>query len=200
VASPGRTDLVLPAHPFRREKGGRSRPLDAGEFERGRFGPPLRVAGVQHPPPALVCTALRTKELITVTAPFAVPVLDNVVMQPSTPRSTMCALLYAQVARLDGSGEWSNILISRTPMLPVHELPSKQRVVLPRTLCGAGSFKVSDYQPMLLGLGFDADAPLSALAVEMMPQNEVLADPLGANLGGQRILRSSGLVAVPVIC
>jgi hypothetical protein len=53
---------------------------------------------------------------------------------------------------------------------------------------------------ILLSRGFDADAPLSVLAVEMMPQDEILADPLGADLGGQRILRSSGLVSVPVIC
>jgi hypothetical protein len=167
---------------------------------QGRFGPPLRVAGVQHPPPTLVCSALRTKTSITVTAPFAVPVLGGVVTQPPPPRSTMWALLYAQAARLDGSGEWSNVLIERAQMMPVFEYPTKQPVRFPPTQCGSGSFLVSDYLQILLSLGFDADAPLSVLAVEMMPQDEILADPLGADLGGQRILRSSGLVSVPVIC
>src|SRR5205085_9184626 len=66
----------------------------------GRFGPPLRVAGVQHPPPALTCAASRTKDAVTVTAPFAAPVLDGVSVQPPAPFSSMWALLYAQAALL----------------------------------------------------------------------------------------------------
>ncbi|PMD12110.1 hypothetical protein NA56DRAFT_38363 [Hyaloscypha hepaticicola] len=167
---------------------------------QGRFGPPLRVAGVQHPAPTLVCSALRTGTAITVTAPFAVPVLNGVVTQPSQPKSTMWALLYAQAARLDGSGEWSNVLIAKARMLPVLEYKGTGPTRLPPTRTGSGSFLVSDYSPVLTSLGFNADAPLSVLAVEMMPQDEVYADPLGVDLGGQRILRTSGLVSVPVIC
>jgi hypothetical protein len=131
-----------------------------------------------------VCSALRTKTAITVTAPFAVSVLNGVVTQPSQPRSTTRALLYAQAARLDGSGEWSNVLIAKAQMRAVLEYKGKQQVRLPPTRTGSGSFLVSDYSQVLSALGFNADTPLSVLAVEMMLQDEILADPLGANLGG----------------
>jgi len=36
-----------------------------------RFGPPLRVTGVQHPAPALACLLARDAESIIVSAPFA---------------------------------------------------------------------------------------------------------------------------------
>ena len=52
----------------------------------------------------------------------------------------------------------------------------------------------------LEALGFHDNAPLSVLAVELLPQDMIPADPLGANLGGQRILRTSPLTPVPPMC
>jgi hypothetical protein len=54
--------------------------------------------------------------------------------------------------------------------------------------------------PLVLPLGFARTAPLSVLALELLPQDVPPADPLGAQLGGQRILRNSALTPVPVIC
>src|SRR5947208_14872907 len=49
---------------------------------QSRFGPMLRVAGVQHPAPPLVCQAARGKSEILVRAPFATPVLNGANIQP----------------------------------------------------------------------------------------------------------------------
>jgi len=38
------------------------------------------------------------------------------------------------------------------------------------------------------------------MAVELFPQDSEPQDPLGAALGSQRILRTSPLAPVPVIC
>ena len=65
---------------------------------------------------------------------------------------------------------------------------------------------------LLRQLGLATDAPMSVLAVELLPSPLVhqpfgpgektnrYTDPLGANLGQVRILRSSPLVPVPAIC
>jgi hypothetical protein len=52
----------------------------------------------------------------------------------------------------------------------------------------------------LAALGFARTTPLSVLAVELLPQDAAPTDPLGADLGGQHILRTSALTPVPVIC
>ena len=64
---------------------------------------------------------------------------------------------------------------------------------------------------MLRQLGLATDSPMSVIAVELLPaplgffvvpggKTNRYADPLGANLGQVRILRSSPLVPVPAIC
>jgi hypothetical protein len=60
---------------------------------QGGYGPPLRVAGIQHPAPKLSCTVWRDNEGIRVSAPFAMPVLDGRPLQPIFPRSVMWVLL-----------------------------------------------------------------------------------------------------------
>ena len=44
---------------------------------QGRFGAPLRVTGVQHPPPDLTCLVARDSASLTVSAPFAQAVLGG---------------------------------------------------------------------------------------------------------------------------
>ena len=60
---------------------------------QGRFSHPLRISGVQHPPPQLLCTAsLRSSGnigdsfngVIAVSAPYALPVLDGVSLRPAS--------------------------------------------------------------------------------------------------------------------
>ena len=50
---------------------------------------------------------------------------------------------------------------------------------------------------MLDSLTLGAATPLSCLAVETLPGGSKIGDPLGANLGQERLLRTSPLVPVP---
>lgn len=52
-----------------------------------RFGRPLRVTGVQHPAPTLICSALRGPAGLEVSARFAAPILNAVSVQPDPPLS-----------------------------------------------------------------------------------------------------------------
>ena len=58
----------------------------------------------------------------------------------------------------------------------------------------------SEVALQLEGLGLGATMPLSCLAVETLPASQALADPLGADLGYERILRTSPLTAIPTLC
>jgi hypothetical protein len=175
--------------------------LRVGHFDiwstaQGRFGPPLRVAGVQHPPPPLLCTVLRNTQGIMVSAPFALPVLDGQPLQPVPPRTQIWVLLYAQAEQIDGADK-RNVLLSR-------KLASWQRKTFEQARAsnayGDASFGTFEVEPSLQSLGFARTAPLSVLAVELLPQDIPPPDPIGADLGGQRILRSSALIPVPAIC
>src|SRR5262249_44111572 len=152
---------------------------------QGRFGPPLRVAGVQHPSPPLSCTVLRNTQGIMVSAPFALPVLDGQPMQPTPPHSQMWVLLYAQAEQVDGADK-RNVLLGRKP-------PRWPRQTLERARAsnayGEASFGTAEIELALRALGFARTAPLSVMAVELLPQDVAPNDPLGADLGGQRILR-----------
>jgi hypothetical protein len=53
---------------------------------------------------------------------------------------------------------------------------------------------------LLQAVGMDEESPLSVLAVEVLPNEQASSDPLGADLGSERILRTSVLVAAPGIC
>jgi hypothetical protein len=65
---------------------------------------------------------------------------------------------------------------------------------------GPQDFDVKTVSAVLATLGLKANAPMSVLVVEMTPQDVEPDDPLGPNLGRQRILRSSNPVALPHIC
>jgi hypothetical protein len=175
--------------------------LRVGHFDmwstaQGRFGPPLRVAGVQHPPPPLPCTVFRNTQGIMISAPFALPVLDGQLMQPVPPRSQIWVLLYTQAEQIDGADK-RNVLLGRKPA-------PWQRQTFDRASAssafGEASFGTFEVELALESLGFARTAPLSVLAVELLPQDIPPLDPLGADLGGQRILRTSALTPVPAIC
>jgi hypothetical protein len=169
---------------------------DIWSTAQGRFGPPLQVSGVQHPAPPLAITIQRTTTGITISAPYATPILDGVPVQPKPfPYSTMWVLLYVQAEQIDGQDK-RNILLSRK-----EAASSEKDVVSHQTnVYGEALFAAADISSALSQLGFIAQAPLSVLAVEMLPQDVVPQDPLGANLCGQRILRTSALTPVPSIC
>jgi hypothetical protein len=93
---------------------------------RARFGPPLGINGIRHPPPELDCRAVRLPDRLLVTAPFARS--DGPDFPAGTPRVTgthIWFLLYAQAARADGAAN-RNILIARRrghladlPVMPI---------------------------------------------------------------------------------
>jgi hypothetical protein len=158
---------------------------------QGRWGQPLRITGVQHPAPQLRCSVARTEEYIVVSAPFAMPVIDGQNAR-SWPRSRLYALLYAQVVQADGAS-WRNVLLTRTLLEPrQHDI---------EFAAGVGRFFQDNILTALQMLGLRPDAPLSVLCVETLPEpDSPFADPLGANLGQVRFLRTSTLTPVPEIC
>jgi hypothetical protein len=162
---------------------------------QGRYGPPLRVGGVQHPAPTLSCTVWRDIDGVRVSAPFAMPVLDGRPVQPVFPRSSIWVLMYVQAGQVDSAGQ-SNVLLSRKPATVQLKTAS-----VPRTdAFGEAVFPETEIRVALQALAFDESAPLSVLAVELFPQDIEPADPLGTDLGSKRILRTSALTAVPAIC
>ncbi|MBE7174993.1 MAG: hypothetical protein INR69_01225 [Mucilaginibacter polytrichastri] len=79
---------------------------------QGRFGRPFRLTGLQHPAPNLLCTITRDEKFIRVNAPFAKAVFGGKNVTSDPPRTSLWALLYAQVKQADGLG-YRNILIDQ---------------------------------------------------------------------------------------
>jgi hypothetical protein len=114
----------------------------------------------------------------------------------------MWVMLYAQAGLMDGSDQ-ANVLVFRQQMFGprgVFLLPAENQVP-PPTSFASTALEVKQIAASLADLGFSNDASLSVLAVELLPPvvGQRL-DPLGVNLGSQRILRTSALTPVPVIC
>jgi hypothetical protein len=163
---------------------------------QARFGPPLRVAGVQHPAPPLVCHAARNERTIRVRAPFATAVHKGRNVRPRFPRTELWAVLYARVRQTDAAS-WRNLLLARTRMSPRENLLFTEMDA--RTLFGEGFFGIHEVNGLLSRLGLPDKTPLTTLAVELFT-DPLPPDPLGQNLGHARMLRVSPLVPVPDQC
>jgi len=164
---------------------------------QGRFGPVLRVSGVQHPAPPLVCQAARVPLGVAVQAPFASAVLNGVNLRSFIQRTDLWAMLYARVRQADGSA-FRNVLLARTQLRIPHEGNNPEVQGFP-TLFGEGLFETDALANGLLRLGLPRDEPLTVLAAEIFadPPEQ---DPLGDRLGNARILRISPLIPVPDAC
>jgi hypothetical protein len=162
---------------------------------QGRFGPALRIAGVQHPAPPLDCQAARGNDDVLVRAPFATPVHAGQNLRPRTPRSELWALLYARVRQLD-TAAWRNVLIGQTRLVRTDQ---HQADFDARDVYGEAHFPLASVRNALQRLGLPADAPLTVLTAEMFGE-PVQENPLGSGLGQARILRVSPLVPVPDAC
>ncbi len=173
---------------------------DRWSTAQGRFGSALRVAGVQHPPPPLVCQAARTASAIRVRAPFATPVQDGRhVRPPEGPKTRLWGLLYARVLQADGA-DWRNLMLMRAPLQqPPGDGAERHPETAGPLLFGEGQFPLDQVQFVLGRHGLTADAPLTTLVVEFHTEPEI-ADPLGQQLGQARMLRVSPLIAVPDAC
>lgn len=161
---------------------------------QGRFGPPMRVTGIQHPPPALSVRVARSISSITASAPYALPINFGRADFPKSVATNIEVVLYAQAARLDGE-DFHNVFLASKRAIVAQNFHSQVQAY------GEATFNLDrDVFPQLAALGFSVKAPLSVLAVELMPQDNFPASPLTADLGGARILRSSNLVAIPATC
>jgi hypothetical protein len=203
---------------------------------QGRFGAPLIVAGVQHPAPHLVCAVEHTRKFIIVSAPYATTVNNGVRFIDTfhgDPRTEIIVMLYAQVTQIDGASQ-RNILLTHRVMVPqIPDLPPQGVFVAPtpqtRDLVGVTVFTQKQIEAILAELRLSTLTPLSVLAVELLPGddlgktdirrnpslkyqdieaeyssvavvNESDSDALGSGLGSRRILRTSPLTPVPPIC
>ncbi len=165
---------------------------------QGRYGSPLRVTGVQHPAPALTCMVMRNGNGISASAPFATPVQNGRSVRQVPPATELFVLIYAQVYQSDGL-DFRNVLLSYRP---APYIPSRLQFSggSADSLFGNATWTTGEIQRILASLTLDMDTPLSCLAVETLPADDPIPDPLGTGLGFERLLRTSPLVPVPSCC
>jgi hypothetical protein len=159
---------------------------------QGRFGRPLRVNGVQHPAPAMVCQAGRFRDpsnpdksriatYILATSTYATPVLDGqpLVRPTEFPKPTIYFFLYAQVVQADGASNRNVLLFQREGQFFSRDRFDNQSVqgrigasFLSSSQRDRPSFVVfteAEVERQLVLLGLSIDLPLSLLSVEFLP-------------------------------
>jgi len=192
---------------------------------QGRFGRPLRVAGVQHPCPPLTTHVERVVTLpadggaiqpcIVASADLAQTVYGGVSLTTRAhPQTSIWFLLYAQLQRADGDA-WRNLLLAKLPGVQTREQKDNLSLVAQQQeIAVSAAFSQAEVDKILAALHLPANTALSALAVELfnrenavmpqppgaVPKATALPDPLGTGLGSQRILRVSPLTPVRNIC
>jgi hypothetical protein len=151
---------------------------------QARFGRPLVVQGVQHPAPTLKCTAVRVPPdplqaqagvpaRIVVSAPHATAVFEGRALTNAAagdPRTRLWVLLYAQVTQADGQSR-RNVLVAREPAPPYFVEGSRAAT---RDVMGVAEFAQTSVEERLRELAVTADAPLSVIAVELLPGDQLL--------------------------
>lgn len=190
---------------------------------QGRFGNPAVLNGVQHPSPPLRCKVFRVKPGVLVSSSYAKAFHQGVNLQAIPPNTQIWFVLYAQVLQADGSTMRNIELDKRLGRV----LSRKDAMVLTNqigvNLLGAVSsgslvslqltqnlqapiqahvvWQQTEIVSLLKTIGLPEDTPLSILGVELLPEsNGSFTDPLGANLGQVRILRTSALYPVANLC
>ncbi|MDQ6916328.1 MAG: DUF2163 domain-containing protein [Pseudomonadota bacterium] len=163
---------------------------------QARFGRPLVVKGVQHPAPVLSVAAMRVRPSpkdpasspprIVVVAPHATAVFEHRrLTQPAAgdPRTRIWVLLYAQVTQADRATR-RNVLVARAPAIArvtqaVPGIPPSPPSA--RDVIGVAHFDEQVINARLAEMALPADAPLSVVAVELLPGDHLsmLKVPLG---------------------
>ena len=114
----------------------------------------------------------------------------------------MVVLLYTQVEQADGASR-RNLLIAVQKAAIAGLNPDGPSQFPTRDIWGTVQFDAGDsgeLTKILESISLPADSPLSVLAVELLPIGAAVPDPLGLQLGSQRILRTSPLTAIPRAC
>ncbi len=176
---------------------------------QGRFGARITIEGVQHPAPELTCAVTRRKPLVIASATYAQAYHEGRSYTPDPPNTELWFVLYAQVRRADGA-VMRNIQLDSRRGAPREALRRDVHVLgpvlpedqaMPRERPGDARWHQDEIAAMLERLSLPAEAPLSVLAVELMPEpNGYFDDPLGGDLGQVRIVRTSPLRAVGHDC
>ena len=111
----------------------------------------------------------------------------------------MWFLLYAQATQIDGEDS-RNILLMRVQGYVRRRPPIDRTGQKYQDAWATATLDEKTLGTALEALGLRDEARLSVIAVELMPVQEVVGDPVGGDLGRQRILRTSLLVPVPAVC
>ena len=152
---------------------------------QARFGRPLVVRGVQHPPPALRCSVARIRPgpssiispalppQIVVTAPHATAVFEDKRLtnpQAGDPRTQIWVLLYAQVRQVDRKR-----MAQRSDLAPARfaeGCPNEKGTLGPpasRDIVGVAEFEEAKVAAELADLALPENVGLSVIAVELVP-------------------------------
>ena len=204
------------------DKGSPSRPF--WSTAQARFGTPVVLDGVQHPCAPLRCNVFRAKTGILASSSYAKAFHQGTNLQAIPPNTRIWFVLYAQVHQADGSS-MRNIELDKREgrILQRREMGLLKSQTGINLLGGLSAVSFSagrqvtqnleveiqahalwqqdEVVALLKDIGLPEDAPLSLLGVELLPaSNGTFDDPLGANVGQVRILRTSTLYPVDSLC
>lgn len=168
---------------------------------QGRFGEPLVLEGVHHPAPELACSATSgALGSVELRAPFATAYVGLRSVRVSPPNTELWFVLYARVMQADATTR-RNIQIDLRRGVPLVRNDKKRKDSVARVPQGGTRWTRAEVEAALDAAGLPRNTPISALAVELLPEpNGAFGDPLGRQLGQVRILRTSPLAAVERDC
>jgi hypothetical protein len=134
---------------------------------------------------------------IRLRAPFATPYIGLRRVLPNPPNTEIWIVLYARVMQADATTH-RNIQIDLRRL----RIPRRPRVEsTPLVVEGEIHWSGAEVEAALDRAGLPAATPITALAVELLPEpNGSFVDPLGGDLGQVRILRTSPLSPVERDC
>ena len=163
---------------------------------QARFGEPLVLEGVQHPPPELACSVFYgANGKIAARAPYATPYLGQKRVGPVHVNTQIWFVLYARIMQADAAS-WRNVQIDLKRAH--HEKQVGSAAIAPQARADWTAEEIRD--ALTLG-GLDLETALTLLAVELLPEpNGSFVDPLGGDLGQVRVLRTSPLSNVAKDC
>jgi hypothetical protein len=137
---------------------------------------------------------------IEVSAPFANPMFGNQSLRPFPPVTEIRILLYAQVVQADGADRRNILLDSRQAAFRPKRLEPRENRRRFQAESGTVTWSNAEVVALVELVGLCHEGPLSCLAVETLPGDQPVADPVAAGLGYERFLRTSPSTPIPKMC
>lgn len=164
----------------------------------GRFGGAVLLEGVRHPAPVLPCLVMRSKQNgVVLSSDFAVAVHEGRRLTTIPPGTELWFVAYARVLQADGATN-RNIQIG---LRRARFARQPRRKIAATRLVGTAAWSKAELAAIMQSWGLPEETALGFLAVEVLPEpNAAFADPIGADLGQVRILRTSRLVDAGQVC